>query len=351
VIKSLPAADLCAGAKPFGAVSITLSEYNDVVSLVASDRSPKFVCALVAASGVVAPPFGLSTVGCVSSDPNTTAPPSVSGNFIGLFRSLEYGPATIRAAFAAPTGEVNTFVASAGSSGGVTLSTPITLRQKAPAGSTAAIASTGAVKDDPFVVFDQPSAVVTAFKSDGTKIRDYPTPGVPPALLWGESVFADTNGIVLIAGLEGAMNKEHLRPRVSYFLPNGSGIFQTVTDLEADGGATPYSLDSGGFERLVLLPGTNAPGTGAAIVAVRGMSKGAPISALVLAKPAPGGLLPNSTNSVRISALPTRYGLAGSVPTDPTQKTSIYVGISDSAMKEWSNGACTSGMIAAFEPQ
>jgi hypothetical protein len=57
VIKSLPAADLCAGAKPFGAVSITLSEYNDVVSLVASDRSPKFVCALVAASGVVAPPL------------------------------------------------------------------------------------------------------------------------------------------------------------------------------------------------------------------------------------------------------------------------------------------------------
>jgi|GEM_PF-4047400 len=347
--KGLPPADLCARAQPFAVAQIPLQGLVDIVSLVPSDRNPKFLCALVAGNGVIA--YGPSTVGCFSSNANTAGSKAISGNFVGLFRTKEFGPSSIRGAFAgAANAEINTFVAAEGSDGSVVLSPTVQMAQKAPLGSTAAIATTGAANDDSFVVFDGPSAVLSKIASDGTKLLDFPTPGIPGALVWGETTFADRSGIVFMAGLEGPLNAERLRPRVSYLLPSGNTAFQTVTDLATPAGATTYGLTSGGFERFVLVPGTNAPGTGGAVVAVRGMADKTPITAFVFAKAGSASLLPSESKGVRIPALPARYGLAGSISTAGSIP-SIYVGLSASTMTEWSGRACTSGMIAAFEPQ
>jgi hypothetical protein len=356
-ITRFPAGDLCVGAKQFGP-AIAVQGLEDIVTLIPSDRTPSFLCALVTGNGGVAPPFGLSRVACFGSDPTVKAPEPIQGTIIGLFRSKEFGRSTIRGAFAGAdlSSRVNTFVASEGT-GGVVFSPTIEMAQKAPEGATAAIATTGSPTEDSFVLFDQSTAVLTRYASNGTKTSDYPTAAnIPKALLWGETVFSDAND-VLIAGLEGPLDNG-LRPRVSLFVASGPSspglippFYQPVTDLGTASGRSTYGLESGGFERLVMVPGTNAAGTGAAIVAVRGVSKGTPISALVLAKQGLGGLLPSATNSVKIPALPTRYGLAGRIPTTTGGKPSIYVGISADAMAGWSKGVCTSGMIAAFEPQ
>ena len=352
-ITRFPAGDLCVGANPFGAARIPLPKRVDVVSLVPSDRNPKFLCALVAGNGIVAPPFGQSTVGCFSSDPKATTPDPISGNFVALFRSREFGPATIRAAYGGSSErEVNTFVVSAGADGTVAFSPTVMLAQKVPAGSTAAIASTGALSDDSFVLFDEVSGVVTRFASDGKTASTVGTAGSVPKTPWGETIFGDLGGTTLVAGLEGAMNGQRLRPRVSIVLPKGDASYRAVTDLTTADGLNTYGLVSGGFERMALVSGTNAAGTGAAILAVRGVdNNNAPLSAFVFAEAAKGTLLPSTAKSARIPALPTSYGLTGSIPTATGGKPSIYVGISADAMAGWSKGVCTSGMIAAFEPQ
>ncbi len=358
-ITRFPAGDLCVGAKQFGP-AIAVQGLEDIVTLIPSDRNPSFLCALVTGNGGVAPPFGLSRVACFGSDPKVKAPDPVQGTIIGLFRSKEFGRSTIRGAFAGADFRslVNTFVASEGTGGsGVVISPTIEMAQKAPEGATAAIATTGSPTEDSFVLFDQSTAVLTRYASNSTKTSDFPTSAnIPKTLLWGETVFSDTNGDVLIAGLEGPLDNG-LRPRVSLLVvsgPSSPGLippfYQPVTDLGTASGRGTYGLDSGGFERLAMVPGTNVAGTGAAIVAVRGVSRGTPVSGLVFAKQGAGGLLPSATNSVKIPALPTRYGLAGSIPST-AGKPSIYVGISADAMKEWSKRVCTSGMIAAFEPQ
>jgi hypothetical protein len=112
-ITQFPAGDLCVGAKPFGP-PIAVQGFEEIITLVPSDRNPTFLCALLTKTPGVAPPFGLSRVVCMGSDPTVKAPDSVSGAFIGLFRSKEFGPSNIRGAFAGtdPNSSLNTFVAS-----------------------------------------------------------------------------------------------------------------------------------------------------------------------------------------------------------------------------------------------